>query len=82
MPVEVPLSGVGQDIVTARGGVEVIPEEICVRVDRGDALGAGADVYQRVSGWRGDDAVEEGKDVELHEIEMPVRVELAQDSEP
>ena len=82
VPVEVSLSSVGEDIVAARGGVKVIPEEIRVRVDRGDTLGTRADVYQRVSGWRGDDALEEGKDVELRQIEMPVRVEVAQNSEP
>src|ERR1700677_2852847 len=33
-----------KDIVSASGGVEIIPKEVCVRVDRVDALRAGGDV--------------------------------------
>lgn len=79
-PGDNPDSSEGQNIVAAGGGVQVIPEEIGVGVDRGNSLGTGANVYQRVSGWRGDDAIEECKDVELHEIEVPARVEVTQDT--
>ena len=66
--------------MAAGSGVQVVPEEISIRVDRGNSLGAGANVYQRVSGWRRDDAVEERKDIELHQLQAPVRVEVSQDT--
>ena len=35
-----------EDIVSASGGVKIIPKEVRVRVDRVDALGAGVNVCQ------------------------------------
>ena len=62
-------------------GMQVIPEQIGVRVDRGNALGAGGNVCQRVAGGRGDDLIEESKDVQLDEMEMFAKVEVVQDIE-
>ena len=73
--------GNGEDIMAARCRVKVIPEQIGVRVDRGDALRAVANVYQSVFGGRGEDVIEESKDVELEKMEAPAGVEVAQDSE-
>jgi hypothetical protein len=68
--------------MAASGGVQVIPEEIRVGIDRGDALRAGSNVDQGVSGGRADDLVDEAKDVQLNKIEVSARVEVAQDSDP
>ena len=64
------------------GGVEVIPKEICIRADRGDALGAGGNVCRRVLGGRGDDLLEESKDIKLDQMEVPATVEVVHDIEP
>ena len=66
--------------MAASGGVQVIPKEIRVRIDRWDALGAGGNVCQQIPGRRCNDSIEESKDVELKEIEMLAWVKVAQDS--
>ena len=66
--------------MAASGRVQIIPKEICVRIDRWDALGAGGNVCQQIPGRRCNDSIEESKDVELKEIEMLAWVKVAQDS--
>jgi hypothetical protein len=67
--------------MAASGGVQVIPEKIRVRIDRGDALRTGSNVDQGVSGGRADDLVEEAKDVQQNKIEVSAEVEVAQDGD-
>jgi hypothetical protein len=69
----------GEDIVAARGGVQVIPEQISIRVNGGNALVTGSHVCQGVPGGRGDDFIEERKDVQLDKIKMFAKVEVVQD---
>jgi hypothetical protein len=68
----------GEDIVAPRGGVQVIPEQISIRVNGGNALGTGSNVCQGVPGGRGDDFIEERKDVQLDKMEMFAKVEVVQ----
>ena len=69
----------GEDIVAARRGMQVIPEQIRIRINRGNALRAGGHVCQGVAGGRGDDSIEESKDVQLDKMEMSAKVEVVQD---
>jgi hypothetical protein len=74
-------SSLSEDIVTAGRGVEIIPKEICVWVDRVDALRAGGHVRQRVLRGRGDDPIEKSKHVELNEPEVSANIEVVHDIE-
>jgi hypothetical protein len=74
-------SSLSEDIVAAGRGVEIIPKEICVWVDRVDALRAGGHVRQRVLRGRGDDPIEKSKRVELNEPEVSANIEVVHDIE-
>ena len=61
------------------GGVKIIPKEICIGVDGVDALRTGSHVCQRVPGGRGDDLIEESKDVKSDQVEVPATIEVVHD---
>src|ERR1700722_9408010 len=82
LPGDHPRKSQGKDIVAPRGGVQVIPEQISIRVNGRNVLGASSHVRQGVAGGRGDDFVEERKDIQLDKMEMPAKVEVVQDVDP
>ena len=75
-------SGDGDDVVAAGGGVEVIPKEIGVGINGGDALGARVHIGERVLGGRCDDLIEERENVELDETQVLAAVDVTQNERP
>ena len=64
--------------MAAGGGMQVVPKEKCVRVNGGDALRTGGYVCQRVAGGRGNDLVEESKNIKLGKVEVFAAIEVGQ----
>src|ERR1700733_14530606 len=69
-----PVGRIGKDVMAVGGGVKVVPEQICIRVD-GHALRTHGYVLQGEGRWRSDNLVEERKNIELRQIQTPLAIE-------
>jgi len=68
-----------EDTVAVGSRMEVIPKEVCVRIDGDVALRTVNDVRQGKSPGRSYDAIEETEHVQLSQLQAPALVEEPQD---